>query len=113
MLKLHEDGAAEDLYAKLDDTRFNLIVTGQSMPSVETPDFDGLLRTHVVTGDPANDKELARAHIPAMAFYLVRPDGHIGLAGTRLDISAVTRYLAQWRIGSGGVMPIAEPLQAA
>jgi len=28
------------------------------------------------------------------SFYLLRPDGHVGLAGATLDVDAVTRYLA-------------------
>jgi hypothetical protein len=29
------------------------------------------------------------------AFYLLRPDGHVGLAGRELEATAVTRYLAE------------------
>jgi hypothetical protein len=29
------------------------------------------------------------------AYFLLRPDGHIGLAGTRLDVDAMRQYLAQ------------------
>ena len=38
---------------------------------------------------------LARAQISGPAFYLLRPDGHVGLAGTRLEVEAVNRYLAE------------------
>jgi hypothetical protein len=41
-----------------------------------------------------NEQELARAHISGPVFYLLRPDGHVGLAGTRLDATAVTGYLS-------------------
>ena len=57
------------------------------------PGFGDLLRTYVVPSDPANGPELARARIPRMAFYLLRPDGHIGLAGIHLDTEAVNRYV--------------------
>ena len=30
-----------------------------------------------------------------MAQYTIRPDGHIGLAGTRLEASAVKNWLAE------------------
>jgi hypothetical protein len=45
-------------------------------------------------GDAANDRELARARIPQPSFYLLRPDGHVGLAGARLDADATARYVA-------------------
>jgi 2-polyprenyl-6-methoxyphenol hydroxylase-like FAD-dependent oxidoreductase len=93
-LKLRENGAVEDLYQKLDDTRFNLIVTGQPAPATGALALGDLLRTHVIPNDPANDRELARARISGPAFYLLRPDGHVGLAGTRFEADAVNAYLA-------------------
>ena len=36
--------------------------------------------------------ELARVNIPQPAFYLLRLDGHVGLAGIQPDLVAVTRY---------------------
>ena len=53
----------------------------------------GVIR--VIPGDPDNDSELARARISGPAFYLLRPDGHVGLAGTRFDAEAVNAYLAE------------------
>ncbi len=85
----------EDLFQRLDDTRFNLILIGQPLPTGGLPDLGSLLTAHVVPGDPANDRELARARIRGPAFYLLRPDGHIGLAGTRLDADAAERYFAE------------------
>ena len=97
-LKLLPRGSVEDLFAKLDDTRFNLIVIGQ--PSLPEGLFDcsDFVLTHQVPDDPVNDKELTRAHIPKPSFYLLRPDGHIGLAGIRLKAAALTHYLAE-RLG--------------
>ena len=46
-------------------------------------------------GDPANDRELDRARIPRPAFYLLRPDGHVGLAGGRMEAAAVARYVSE------------------
>ena len=61
-LELSADGPAEDLFAKIDDTRFTLIVIGQPAPPGGVPGLGDLLRTLVVPGDPANDRELdARA----------------------------------------------------
>jgi len=92
-LKLSAHGPLED-FEKLDDTRFTLILIGQAAPPGGVPGLGNLLRTHVIPSDPANDRELTRVHIPRQAFYLLRPDGHVGLAGIRLEPAAVTRYLS-------------------
>jgi 2-polyprenyl-6-methoxyphenol hydroxylase-like FAD-dependent oxidoreductase len=97
-LVISAGGPAEDLFAKLDDTRFTLVVIGQPAPTV--PGSGELLRTLVVPADPANDRELARARIPRQAFYLLRPDGYVGLAGTRVDAATLAGYLSQ-RLGIG------------
>jgi len=97
-LKFQADGSTEDLFQRLDDTRFNLIVIGQPLPADGALDLGDPLRTHVVPDDPANDRELARAQIRGPSFYLLRPDGHVGLAGTRLGAGAVTRYLSEHHI---------------
>jgi hypothetical protein len=54
-----------------------------------------LLQIHAIPADPVNDAELARVQIPRPSFYLVRPDGHVGLCGVRLEIAAVKRYLSE------------------
>ncbi|MGH7499347.1 MAG: FAD-dependent monooxygenase [Gemmatimonadales bacterium] len=100
-LRLSPNGPAEDFYGTLDDTRFTLIVIGQAAPPGGVPGLGDLLRTHVVPGDLANDQELTRAHIPRPAFYLLRPDGYVGLAGTRLDTAAVAGYVSE-RLGLEG-----------
>jgi hypothetical protein len=97
-LKLGANGAVEDLFQKLDDTRFHLLVIGQPAPSAEALGLGELLRVHAVCGDPANSAELARVGISGQAFYLLRPDGHVGLAGTRLDPDTVKRYLSERHI---------------
>ena len=94
-VRLQPNGPIEDLFAKLDDTRFNLLLFGQPALAAELPELRDLLSIHTVPSDPANDKELARQHIPQPSFYLLRPDGHVGLAGTQLDAAAVTRYVAE------------------
>jgi hypothetical protein len=93
-LKLRADRPAEDLFDALDDTRFNLLVVGQPAPPDGLANLGDLLRVHAVVGDAANDRELARARIPQPSFYLLRPDGHVGLAGARLDADATARYVA-------------------
>jgi 2-polyprenyl-6-methoxyphenol hydroxylase-like FAD-dependent oxidoreductase len=94
-LKLQPNGPTEDLFGKLDDTRFNLIVIGQPSPAGWVPGLGDLLRIHAVPSDPANDREIARAQIPQPSFYLLRPDGYVGLAGTHLDAAAATRYVSE------------------
>jgi 2-polyprenyl-6-methoxyphenol hydroxylase-like FAD-dependent oxidoreductase len=93
-LRFERNGPVEDLFRRLDDTRFNLVVIGQPGPAEAMP----WLGTHVVPDDPANEAELRRARIGSPSFYLVRPDGHIGLAGPRLEAGDVTRYLSERRI---------------
>jgi 2-polyprenyl-6-methoxyphenol hydroxylase-like FAD-dependent oxidoreductase len=93
-LKFQTDGPVEDLFARLDDTRFNLILIGQPAPSGGIPALGELLRIHAVPGDPDNDRELVRAGIPRPSFYLLRPDGHIGVAGIHLENARVIGYLA-------------------
>jgi hypothetical protein len=94
-LKLSANGPTEDFFRKLDDTRFALILIGQTGPPGGVSGLGDLLRTHVIPGDPVNDRELARVQIPRTAFYLLRPDGHVGLAGIHLDPAAVTRYVSE------------------
>ena len=91
-LKFNIDGPVEDLYEKLDDMGFNLLVFGQTADAQALASW-GELRVHVIPDDPANAQALDRAGIPRPSFYLLRPDGHVGLAGTRLDAAIVLRYL--------------------
>jgi hypothetical protein len=93
-LKLGKTGPVEDLFQRLDDTRFNLLVIGQAAPSAEAIGLGDQLSIHAVPDDPANTSELARVGISGPAFYLLRPDGYVGLAGARIDTDAVRRYLA-------------------
>ena len=111
-VRLQPDGAIEDLFAKLDDTRFNLIVIGQPHASVDVPALRDLLRIHALPSDSANDKEFARARLPTPSFYLLRPDGHVGLAGAHLDNAAVTRYVSERLNAPAGVSASAENSRA-
>ena len=92
-LKFAPDTPVEDLFARLDDTRFHLIVFGRPSATCRFPEFDGLVVAHLIPDDPVNDRQLALARIPRPSFYLLRPDGHVGLAGLRPDDDVVTRYL--------------------
>ena len=57
---------------------------------------------NAIPDDTLNAKELARAQIPAVSFYLLRPDGHVGLAGTRVEPGTVTRYLSENHVRTQG-----------
>jgi 2-polyprenyl-6-methoxyphenol hydroxylase-like FAD-dependent oxidoreductase len=93
-LKLAPNGPVEDLFEKLDDTRFNLLVIGQPIEAEEVSALGELLRVFAVPDDSDNRRALARAHVPAPSFYLLRPDGHVGLAGIRADAVAISRYFS-------------------
>jgi hypothetical protein len=110
-LKLRLSGPTEDLFQTLDDTRINLIVIGQPYPAAIGADLnDELLRVHVIPDHPGNDKELAHAQIPRTSFYLVRPDGYIGLCGGPLDVPAIEDYLARtMRLRRHADRPLPEP----
>ena len=92
-LEFEAAGAREDSFKKLDDMHFHLIVVGQAAPE-GVPGYKDLLRVLAVPDDPANSAELARARIPQPSFYLLRPDGHVGLCGARADAAAIARYAA-------------------
>ncbi len=87
-LKLGPGGPVEDLLPKLGDLDFQLLVVGQPIP--ETP-----VKAWRIPEDPENSAELRRANVPAPSFYLLRPDGHIGLCGTQADAGRITQYLRE------------------
>ncbi|WP_151638818.1 FAD-dependent monooxygenase [Noviherbaspirillum aerium] len=93
-LKFTAGGPVEDLFRKLDDRGFHLLLFGQK------PDAgglqagaDGIIRIHEIPRDTFNDQVLAHAGIPLPSFYLVRPDGHVAMAGAGLDSHALHHYL--------------------
>jgi 2-polyprenyl-6-methoxyphenol hydroxylase-like FAD-dependent oxidoreductase len=94
---LREGGPIEDLHQKLDDTRFNLVLVSQPAPERGTQGLGDLLRVHAIAQDARNAHELARHKLSGPAFYLLRPDGHVGLAGSRFDAAALYDYL--WDCG--------------
>jgi 2-polyprenyl-6-methoxyphenol hydroxylase-like FAD-dependent oxidoreductase len=93
-LALTAGGGVEDVFEKLDDTRFHLLVIGQPLPADALPLAD-LLRVLAIPDDRANAAALARARIAAPSFYLLRPDGHVGLTGAGVDVGAIKRYVTE------------------
>ena len=97
-LKLRAGGAPEDLFTALQDLSFHLIVIGQEAPADDLGPLAQRLQVHVIPDDPDNERELVRAHIPRPCFYLLRPDGHVGLCGRQLAPGMVRDYL-RMRVG--------------
>jgi 2-polyprenyl-6-methoxyphenol hydroxylase-like FAD-dependent oxidoreductase len=85
-------GVSQDLFSRLDDTRFNLVVVGQPASDASPLALIDRMTVHVIPDVAPNRRELARAGIGAPSYYLLRPDGHIGLAGSRLDPTAIERW---------------------
>jgi 2-polyprenyl-6-methoxyphenol hydroxylase-like FAD-dependent oxidoreductase len=96
-LRMKPGGPVEDLFVALDDTLYNLVAVGQPAPK----GFGGLVRTHEIPADDHNTQALAAARITGPACYLLRPDGHVGLAGPRLEAADVEGYLARSGIKAG------------
>jgi 2-polyprenyl-6-methoxyphenol hydroxylase-like FAD-dependent oxidoreductase len=95
-LKLEPNGSIQGLFRQLDDTEFNLLLIGQPPVSAGAlGELEEFVRVHAIPADPANEAELARAKVPQPSFYLLRPDGHAGLCGARIDVAAIKRYLAE------------------
>jgi 2-polyprenyl-6-methoxyphenol hydroxylase-like FAD-dependent oxidoreductase len=107
-LKFQANGPAEDIYQKLDDTCLNLIVVGQSAPSTTSLRLGELLTVYEIPDDAHNAGELVRAGITGPAFYLLRPDGHVGFAGTRLEPHAISQYLSNSGIAAPAVRHLSE-----
>jgi 2-polyprenyl-6-methoxyphenol hydroxylase-like FAD-dependent oxidoreductase len=94
-LRLTAGGPAEDLYQRASDMRFNLFLVGQSSAGGGLPEFGDSLHAWVVPEDEGNDRELSRVQIPKPSFYLVRPDGYVGLCGVRFDAVRAKDYLTR------------------
>lgn len=91
-LKLRTDGPVEDTFEAFEDQSLNLVVFGQSAPA--DPGFGDIIKSWTVRSGPESDAELKRAGIPQPSFYLIRPDGYVGLCGKTADAAEIRRYLA-------------------
>ena len=94
-LKFHAQVSREDLFQRLDDTRLNLLVIGQPAPSTASLQPGDMLKVHAIPSDIENDAVLSAASITSPSYYLLRPDGHIGLAGTSFNEADLRRWLAR------------------
>jgi hypothetical protein len=96
-LRMQPNGPVEDLFQTLDDTCFNLLLFGPPIPITPAlAERKDLVRIHLVPVEPPNNAELARAGIVSPSFYLLRPDGHIGLCGPYAEVSALDQYVSRW-----------------
>jgi 2-polyprenyl-6-methoxyphenol hydroxylase-like FAD-dependent oxidoreductase len=96
-LRMKPNGAVEDLFQALDDKQFNLLLIGQPEALANTPiDMCPLVRPHAIPMDAGNAAELTRLKIPAVSYFLLRPDGHIAASGAKFDALAVERFLSPW-----------------
>jgi 2-polyprenyl-6-methoxyphenol hydroxylase-like FAD-dependent oxidoreductase len=104
-LKLQSNNV-EDLFGKLDDTQFNLLLFGQTADKdiARQLGLHGMLVVHNVevanSGNATNvaarnHAALTKAHIPLHSFYLLRPDGHIAYCGIEFDATAVRHYVTK------------------
>jgi 2-polyprenyl-6-methoxyphenol hydroxylase-like FAD-dependent oxidoreductase len=94
-LKLHASAPPVDIYQALDDRRFNLLLFGSAdRPPCELGNLGHLVTAWVIPDNVENSNEMHRTNIPAPAFFLLRPDGHIGLCGMTADARTIREYLS-------------------
>jgi 2-polyprenyl-6-methoxyphenol hydroxylase-like FAD-dependent oxidoreductase len=100
-LRMKPDGPVEDLFHHLDDIRYHLLVIGQPATEALRRGLGEVVHVHEIPVDDHNARALSGARIAGPCFYLLRPDGHAGLAGPRLAPSAIERYLTESGIPAG------------
>ncbi|HEX2897598.1 MAG TPA: FAD-dependent monooxygenase, partial [candidate division Zixibacteria bacterium] len=92
-LKFSLGSAAEDVFKKFGDSNFTLVTFGQTSPIQLADNYGELIGVFQIPEDPANSSELRRVNIPNQSFYLIRPDGYIGLTGSVLSNEVLEKYL--------------------
>ena len=106
-IKLRADGPAEDSTAS--STTRASICSSSDRPSQAAGEFGDYVRVLAIPQIADNDQEFARANVSQPSFYLLRPDGHVGLCGPGFDAAAIKQYLSA-RVH---LVPDAGPAQAA
>lgn len=81
----------------IDDRRFALLCFGAEPPALPTT-LTELVATVAIGVSPADAPALARAKVPVPSMFLLRPDGHIALAGAELDTDDLAAWFAAARI---------------
>jgi 2-polyprenyl-6-methoxyphenol hydroxylase-like FAD-dependent oxidoreductase len=82
-----------DLYQSFDGLRFQLLLFGQPSPSL--PGFERDVRSQMFDAGGENGRRLQAAGIPLPSFFLLRPDGYIGLAGLQAEPELLRRWLTR------------------
>jgi 2-polyprenyl-6-methoxyphenol hydroxylase-like FAD-dependent oxidoreductase len=100
-LDLNGNGTVDDLFEAFDDRFFTLLVCGQPAPVSSVVAGGERVRVLAIADNRGNRSALAGLGIDGPAFYLVRPDGHVGLAGTRFDEAAVIGYFTEHHVHVG------------
>lgn len=95
-LRFQTNGPREDLFDRLDDTTFNLLAVGQRVPPLASLGLGDMLRVHEIPDDAENAHALAAVSIRGPAFYVLRPDGHIGLVGAQVEPRALANWFARF-----------------
>jgi 2-polyprenyl-6-methoxyphenol hydroxylase-like FAD-dependent oxidoreductase len=105
-LRWDANAAPSDLFERLDDTRFNLLVIGQPAPTRDQLGCGDLLQIHEVPSNADNVAALARVEIAGPAYYLLRPDGHIGLVGGRFNAPALKEWFERAHVDIARSAPV-------
>jgi hypothetical protein len=101
-LTFRADGAREDVFQKMNDTKFTLLVFGQPGPRAGLAGFGDLVDVHAVPQTPENEAALQALSIDGPAYYLVRPDGYVAVAGSHFNEADVRLWFADHRVHAAG-----------
>jgi hypothetical protein len=91
-LVIASGAAAEDIFERLDDTKFNLVIIGQQVPELPAA---WPIAVHEILDVATNIAALARAGICVPSYFLLRPDGYVGLTGRRLQTAELQQYIVE------------------